>query len=535
MKTLRRRIGRNMNYLKKLLGYIVTMAMVLTLTQVGIGAVHAEGTTYTLSLTNNGQTNHTFEVYQVFTGDLKDSTLSNIQWGNGITEAGKTALGSASAQAKSLKGNDDDSAVARTFAKNLVDKNYLQKGTKVGEGTEVTVERNETQDVTGLAAGYYLVKDKAESQKDQVNGANTLYILKVVKDTTATTKLDVPTVTKKVKDINDTDGTPSEWQDSADYDIGDSIDYKIDGKLPGNYDKYEKYKYEFTDTMSAGLTYKADAKLYVVNDDVETQIVNPETKAYYTETSENDNRTIKWKFENLKDVPNVKASSIIRVKYSATLNQNAVIGATGNPNTVNLTYSNNPNKTDGGETGKTPDDTNIVFTYEAIFNKVNENKQALAGAKFELFKKVKKTDNTGFDWVSKGILDPTEVGGKYTYTFKGLDDGVYKLVEKQTPAGYNTMEDKIFTIAATHTQDPSILKLTGLSVDGGLVSDNNNKDKNATVDVSTGTISADIVNKPGTELPETGGMGTTLLYVLGGVLVALAAAYVIYTKKHEKA
>ncbi|SEI76365.1 isopeptide-forming domain-containing fimbrial protein [Sharpea azabuensis] len=518
-----------MNHLKKLLGYIVTMAMVFTLTGVGIGAVHAEDTTYKLSLTNNGQTNHTFEVYQVFTGDLKDSTLSNIQWGNGITDEGKSKLGTASSKAESLIGQNDNSAVARTFANDLVDNNYLQKG------TEVTVKPNETQDVTGLAAGYYLVKDKAESQKDQVNGANTLYILKVVKDTTATTKLDVPTVTKKVKDKNDTEGTTSEWQDSADYDIGDTIDYKIDGTLPGNYDKYTTYKYEFTDTMSAGLTYNAPAKLYVVNDSAETEIVNSETKAYYTETSENG--TIKWTFSNLKDLKNVTASSIIRVKYSATLNQNAVIGATGNPNTVNLTYSNNPNKTDGGETGKTPDDTNIVFTYEAIFNKVNENKQALAGAKFELFKKVKKTDNTGFDWVSKGNLDPdpTEVSsGKYTYTFKGLDDGEYKLVETQTPAGYNTMEDKIFTIEATHTQDPEKLELTGLRVTGGLISDEG-ANKNATVDVSKGTISADIVNKSGTELPETGGMGTTLLYVLGGVLVALAAAYVIYTKKHEKA
>lgn len=527
-----------MNHLKKLLGYIVTMAMVFTLTGVGIGAVHAEDTThvedttYTLSLTNNGKTNHTFEVYQVFTGDLNGSTLSNVKWGNGITDEGKSKLGTASSKAESLIGHNDNSAVARTFANNLVDNNYLQKGTEVGEGTEVTVKPNEKQDVTGLAAGYYLVKDKAESQKDQVNGANTLYILKVVKDTTATTKLDVPTVTKKVKDKNDTEGTTSEWQDSADYDIGDTIDYKIDGTLPGNYDKYTKYKYEFTDTMSAGLTYNADAKLYVVNDGAVTEIVNSENKAYYTETSENG--TIKWTFSNLKDLTNVTSSSTIRVKYSATLNDKAVIGAAGNPNTVNLTYSNNPNKADGGETGKTPDDKNIVFTYEAIFNKVNEKNEALAGAKFELFKKVKKTDNTGFDWVSKGILDPTEVGGKYTYTFKGLDDGVYKLVEKQTPAGYNTMEDKIFTIAAIHTQDPKTLELTGLSVEGGLISADG-KDKNATVDVGAGTISADIVNKAGTELPETGGMGTTLLYVLGGVLVALAAAYVIYTKKHEKA
>lgn len=520
-----------MNHLKKLLGYIVTMAMVFTLTGVGIGAVHAEDTThvedttYTLSLTNNGKTNHTFEVYQVFTGDLNGSTLSNVKWGNGITKDGQKALGSASVKAETLKGKTDDSTDAKAFAEDL--QQYLQNG------TDVTVIPSETKKVKNLAAGYYLVKDKAESQKDQVNGAVTSYILKVVKNTAATTKLDVPMVTKKVKDKNDTEGTTTDWQDSADYDIGDAIDYKIDGTLPGNYDKYASYKYKFTDTMSAGLTYNGGAKLYVVNDDVETEIVNSETKAYYTETSENG--TVKWSFSNLKDLTNVTSSSIIRVKYSATLNQNAVIGAAGNPNTVNLTYSNNPNAGGNGETGKTPNDKNIVFTYEAIFNKVNESKQALAGAKFELFKKVKNTHSTtGFDWVSKGNLDPTKVNDKYTYTFKGLDDGEYKLVETQTPAGYNTMEDKIFTITATHTQDPATLELTGLNVTGGLISAEGN-DKNATVDVNAGTISADIVNKPGSVLPKTGGMGTTLLYVLGGVLVALAAAYVIYTKKHEKA
>ena len=236
-----------MNLTKKLFSYIVAIAMIFTLTAFAGGAVNAADakTPYTLTLQNDGKTAHTFQVYQIFTGDLSEGILSNVQWGNGVSEDGQTALGDAAAKAEAL-AKSTDSLAAKTFAEDL--QKYLQNG------TEKEVAANQTASIDGLAAGYYLVKDKASSQ-NQTNGAYTSYILKVVKNTTATTKLDVPTVEKKVQDTNDSTGETSGWQDSADYDIGDEIPYQITGTMPANIDAYTSYKYVFTDTMSKGLTY----------------------------------------------------------------------------------------------------------------------------------------------------------------------------------------------------------------------------------------------------------------------------------------
>lgn len=185
-----------MNLTKKLFSYIVAIAMIFTLTAFSGGAVNAANAKpYTLKLQNNGKTTHTFEVYQIFTGDLSnDGTLSNVQWGNGVSKEGQTALGDAAAKAEELAKSNDDSLPVKTFAEELQE--YLQNV------TEKEVAANQTESIEGLAAGYYLVKDKASSQ-NQENGAYTSYILKVVKDITATTKLDVPTVEKKVQDTND--------------------------------------------------------------------------------------------------------------------------------------------------------------------------------------------------------------------------------------------------------------------------------------------------------------------------------------------
>ena len=250
-----------MNLTKKLFSYIVAIAMIFTLTAFAGGAVNAADakTPYTLTLQNDGKTAHTFEVYQIFTGDLSEGILSNVQWGNGVSEEGKSVLGDAAAKAEALAKSTDSSA-AKTFAEELQE--YLQNSTiKV-------VAANQTESIEGLAAGYYLVKDKASSQ-NQENGAYTSYILKVVKDITATTKLDVPTVEKKVQDTNDSTNETSGWQDSADYDIGDEIPYQITGSMPSNIGDYTTYKYVFTDTMSKGLTYTANnAKIKIGDTDV---------------------------------------------------------------------------------------------------------------------------------------------------------------------------------------------------------------------------------------------------------------------------
>ena len=405
--------------------------------------------------------------------------------------------------------------------------------------------------IDGLAAGYYLVKDKDGTQKD-TQDAYTKYIVQVVGDTTAAIKSGVPTVEKKVKDINDSKGETSDWQDSADADFNDNVKYKITGTMPSNIGSYKSYQYIFTDTMSKGLTYKAsdnnvknyeiyfyankddaakDAKAKGVNitesfkDNGEGDSVTNSSDAKY-----NGGKKFTWTCSDLKSINSLKdqkgnskltENSAIVVYYEAKLKEGAVIGAAGNPNKVDLTYSNNPNKSGEGETGKTPDDTNIVFTYKTVVNKVDQDgKTPLKGAGFTLQKKV------------NGAYTDVKVftaSNATTFEFTGLDDGKYKLIESTTPAGYNTITPIEFTISATHNEtsdDPQLLTLSGNKTAG---------EATFTADKGAGSLTTNVVNKPGSILPETGGMGTTLLYVLGGVLVALAAAYVIYTKKHEKA
>ncbi len=498
-----------MNLTKKLFSYIVAIAMIFTLTAFAGGAVNAANAkTYQLSLQNNGKTSHTFEVYQVFTGDLSDGILSNVKWGNGVSEGGQTALGDAAKKAEELANSKNKELSAKEFATQLQD--YLNEENK----KEVTVEANKTATIDNLSAGYYLVKDKASSQ-NQTNGAYTSYILKVVKDITATTKLDVPTVEKKVQDTNDSTGKTSGWQDSADYDIGDDVPYQITGSMPGNIGDYKSYKYVFTDTMSKGLTFKeGSAKIMIGTTDV--------TKKFKENVTTNDDgSTVTWTCDDLKTAGvELDSTTKVVVTYKATLNEKAVIGSAGNPNTVNLTYSNNPNKGGEGETGKTPDDKNIVFTYKAVVNKVDQDKKSLAGAGFTLQKKINGayTDVKSFT-----------AGEATTFTFTGLDDGEYKLIESTTPAGYNTITPIEFTISATHDEesaDPKLTELTVSKVSG---------EATFTADKDAGSLTTDVVNKKGSTLPETGGMGTTLLYAVGGVLVALAAAYIIISKKHEKA
>lgn len=180
-------------------------------------------------------------------------------------------------------------------------------------------------------------------------------------------------------------------------------------------------------------------------------------------------------------------------------------------------------------TGKTPDDTVIVFTYKVVANKVDENNVALKGAAFKLEKKI------GSEYQLVDFVNATETAGKYTivdpnkttFEWTGVDDGDYRLTEIITPEGYNTIAPIEFTVTAGHkkefdfgTRTEVLESLTG----GDKVSGN----------VSTGQLTTDVVNKKGSSLPSTGGMGTTIFYVVGSILV-LGAAILLITKKRMSA
>ena len=215
---------------------------------------------------------------------------------------------------------------------------------------------------------------------------------------------------------------------------------------------------------------------------------------------------------DLKYVQDVKVSSKIVIRYTARLNDDAVMGGLGNPNIARLTYSNDPNGFTS-TTAETPDTKANVYTYQLKVNKVKENQQALAGAGFTLYKKV----NNQYTEIKKFEADSNS-----TFDFKGLDSGDYKLVESTVPSGYNAMKDIEFTISGTIDSTGDLTNLTATSATASFETD-----------VNTGIITLKVVNKQGALLPNTGGIGTTILYLIGTSLVLGAGVLFIIKKRAD--
>ena len=346
--------------------------------------------------------------------------------------------------------------------------------------------------------------------------------MKVVdQNVTVAPKSDVPSFEKKLKDSNDTEGTLSDWQDAADWDMGDDVPFKLEGTVASNYADYDTYYFAFHDVEENSLTFNKDSvKVYV--DDTEI------TSGYSVVTEGlTDGCTFEVKFADLKTIDGVKAGSKIRVEYTSTLNENAVLGKHGNVNKAKLQFSNNPNDSQNGETsptGETPWDNVIVFTYKTVINKVDDKNQPLKGAEFTLSKKMK-------DGSTKTVAVVKDSEGT-TFTFNGLDDGDYVLTETKTPAGYNSIKPITFTVTANHTitwegedRDTILTSLSGNAASGEIT---------FTPTDDKSELDTNVVNKPGSSLPETGGMGTIVLYAAGAVLVIAAGVYFGLKKKNAR-
>ncbi|MBF9689468.1 isopeptide-forming domain-containing fimbrial protein [Bifidobacterium dentium] len=453
---------------------------------------------------------HTYEAYQIFTGDLADGKLSNVKWGSATAKNG-TAVTDAELKTvtdlASKSVNDNAQATANAIAA------YLKSD------AQPTATIDDTNPTAQVPSGYYLIKDKNNTVPD--GQAATTYIVTVAGNVSITPKSDVPSFEKKLKDTNDTTGETSDWQDSADYDINDAVPFKLEGTVASNYADYDTYYFAFHDVEENSLTFNKDSvKVYV--DDTEI------TSGYSVVTEGlTDGCTFEVKFANLKTIDGVKAGSKIRVEYTSTLNENAVLGKHGNVNKAKLQFSNNPNDSQNGETsptGETPWDNVIVFTYKTVINKVDDKNQPLKGAEFTLSKKMK-------DGSTKTVAVVKDSEGT-TFTFNGLDDGDYVLTETKTPAGYNSIKPITFTVTANHTitwegedRDTILTSLSGNAASGEITF--TPTDDKSELDTS-------VVNKPGSSLPETGGMGTIVLYAAGAVLVIAAGVYFGLKKKNAR-
>ncbi|MDO4842951.1 MAG: isopeptide-forming domain-containing fimbrial protein, partial [Phoenicibacter congonensis] len=262
-----------MKKMKKLFAFVAAVATCLAL---GATSVNADESTYSVTITN---ATGTYEIYQVFSGELAvandDKILSNVQWGkdvNAFTYTTKDATATeaaassdkASEIAEYLATKSDDSTVAKDFAKKAIANVKTNPASSSGTATAT----DGTATFTGLSAGYYVVKNTSVGDSETY----TRYILQVVGNVTVENKASVPSFEKKVKDTNDSTGATSDWQDSADYDIGDEVPFQLTGTVASTYDSYKQYYFAFHDVEENGLTFKEIKSVYVLNGETKTEL-----------------------------------------------------------------------------------------------------------------------------------------------------------------------------------------------------------------------------------------------------------------------
>ena len=438
----------------------------------------------------------------------------------------------------------------KKFAESLY--TSLKASSVAADATSVAVADNETSTTLTGPQGYYLIVQTTAANDNGKTMSAVIVNTAGQSGVTVSPKKDTVTVSKKVQENQDGVNNPeqSNWGTAADYNIGDYVPFQLTGTLPADYADYSSYAYTFHDTASAGLTFVNDTthpvKVYAVNEDNKVQLKADAISGYQVLTTGlNAGETFNVKFADLKkaqaandnDTVSIDKDTKIVVEYYAELNENAVLGANGNPNEVYLEFSNNKY---GEGTGKTENHKVTVFTFKlevTKYGKTDSGKEALNGAGFTLFKATKMNPTDG---------DYTKVGNEVlkndgnVFDFTGLDSGYYKIVETTTPKGYNTIDPITFTVTASYNSNDepgtlSDLTVTDVKVGGVASSAQTFTTSKETGDAGAAQIKTDVVDIPGSKLPSTGGMGTVLLYVAGIAVFVLAGATLVMALRRRNA
>lgn len=490
---------------------------------------------YTITIDTQDE-GHQYEAYQIFSGTLTEVTVNNvtshilteIQWGSGI-KADKVVGVDAAAQAAALT----DQASAHAFAEMLVSEGYLgsTSGTFSGSGPYT---------ISGLDAGYYLVKDVSGSIGSDEYHAYTDYILRVVKNTTVAPKASIPTLTKKVSTA---DGVG--YAQSVSAAIGNTVYFELNASMPSLIETYPTYKMTFEDTLPVGLDYvEGSLKVYTNNDN---RLGNLTEIDDYTVTYENKVLTVSVTdaiASILESESQVMVSDNIVVRFAAQLNETAVVGggtdSLGNKNTAVLKYSNDPNNAESY--GTTTEETAQVYTYSLQLLKVDSENRSklLSGAQFRLWRYegasttdkryAKATDNGDGTYTITGVTETENEGTVFTtdtngqFTVRGVNSGTYRLTEVTPPAGYNKLDSDV-AIQLVATLNPTTGTVDSFSA-------NKTDTLDTTVSANNYVATITVANKSGATLPETGGMGTTIFYIVGAALM-IGAGSVLVTKKRN--
>ena len=521
-----------MKSMKKLVTLLFSLVMLCALAI----PVMADEPTYSIII--NGAKGHEYTAYQVFKGvySTEDYNLSDVQWGDGVNGTAivqelnapsnkfdnkfggvnATDTDAAEKVACILQGFGDKSEKLDEFAR-IVGNNLT---THAAGKSSVAVDEDKKFTINGLTAGYYFVKDTGTINAGEIA---TKFLVKVVGNATVDIKADAPTIKKE---IVKKDGIADNHTSAN---VGDKITFKLTANVP-DMASFDTYNFTISDTLSKGLTFDANTVVVKIGN------IALDKGRNYTLTAPNDpkiDNTFKIDFtkEQLGDnVKHAKGAEIV-VTYEATLNSNALT-VDKETNTAKLEYSNNP---DGAGKGTTPAAPVYVYDFDLTVDKYDgtanehDNTKKLENAVFVLY----KGDGTNkeyykwnaesekVEWVSAENKDTatqqtTDAKGKAT--FKGLEEGTYYLEEIKAPKGYNTLKDPVkVEIKATYNADGT---LNTTAPDCKLEQDANSHYYQV----------QSIANKHGAVLPSTGGIGTTIFYVLGSIM-ALGAAVLLIAKK----
>ncbi len=531
---------------KKILSIILSAAF-------GLGAVFAGYSANTMTtLAADGDPAaavHSYEAYQIFKGEMDAGKLVDVEWGSAAQD------GSA-VQAKIIelvtpvdsKGATvaADKATAQDYARGI--QVAFASSQEIGVGAEVlAAEINKVVTGDGLAitagkidgneTGWYLIVDVTTG----LTGDEAVYLDRAqlqmfVKDGTVTIneKRSEITVIKEVVDINDTATVTykdEDWGKTADYDFGDSIPFRVTGTLPADYDTYSEFEYTFSDEQSVGLAFRADTVKVYLNAVADANLVDA---SKYSVTEDANGHSFEVKFANVKNVTTNKSDKIILTYESYLTGEGVVYGFDGNPNKARIEFKNDK----GGE-GHTPWDIAIVFVFKPLVNKT-DGTAALKGAHFTFSKKLAANDEaTDFGF---SVLQSWEADDLSTFAIDGIDDGVYRIEETKAPDGYNGIDPIYFEVVAAH-DDKELVSLTVYemvpTLENGVLVGLTRGDVIGTVDKSgassgnwllfktvdhtrktdkadnSGNINVEVINQQGVVLPSTGGIGTTIFYVIG--------------------
>lgn len=565
----------------------------------------------TINKVDDANKNNTFKAYQIFKAKVVDENgkgkvASDITWASGTV--GKKVIDAIKNDWKDYGSLTDEEKLSdNPTAQEVAD--FL-----MAHADRTTIDTNnvlyavanavqsENPAAPSIAAGetwtpdpangdgYYLFVTSNLDPNKPNTGTSPVFAILGGEAVTVTEKTSIPTVVKKVLDDSKVkDGAITEqtgWEDYADSQINQEVDYKLTGTIADNYDSYDSYSYKFTDTLTKGLSYvDGQTKVYAVNKDsnnkdIYTDISNNFTVNSVNNTDGTTTLTVEANAgdhgKHLKEISSsrVNANTTIAVFYKAKLNSAAVVGNNnndsvgGNPNTVKLEYSNNPF---AAGTGTSVPDTVADFTFKLNLNKVDQGtEKGLEGAVFTIQsddsntagKYVASMDDTGKDVIAGQLVsvdNPNDLPPYVLFTSNdkgeiaasGLDAGSYKVHEVSAPSAsngnYTPAADFTFTIKPTYNSEGTKVTalqavLTGASrkdiAIGNLDNIAGDNQLNATDDpaanASAGAVTITVGNTKSVGLPLTGLNGVTFTWIAGGAVLCIGVAHLIRSRKQAE-